>query len=175
MADQSDRQLVEASQQGCREAYAELIRRHARRVYAICLGLLGSPHDAEDLAQEALLKGFTRIDLLQDPDRFAPWIARIARNGCLDWMRRRRRRPENTVEDLNQMPTPDADRHRDLHEAVRDLPEKYRMTLLLYYFAGHDTESVARTLGISAATVFTRLSRARLKLREILADKENSI
>ena len=88
----SEKELIIRCQSGDRSAYAPLVRAYAKRVYAICLGMLGNVHDAEDVAQQALLKGFVSIQQVQDGERFGSWIYRIAKNQCFDFMRKQKNR-----------------------------------------------------------------------------------
>ncbi len=80
MDDHADEHLVRAGRQGDKAAYALLVQKHYRHIFALCLGMLANVHDAEDVAQEAMLKGFQSIGRLTWADRFEPWILRIARN-----------------------------------------------------------------------------------------------
>jgi RNA polymerase sigma-70 factor (ECF subfamily) len=169
----NDKALVTASIEGDRGAYADLVRRHSRQVFAVCLGVLGTFEDAEDMAQEAFVKGFGQLGQLRDRNQYGAWIVRVARNLSVDFIRREIRGREllaqNATESVGR-----ADEHTDLHDAVARLPEKFRLPLVLYYFDGRSSESVARTLDISAAGVLTRLSRARKELRQMLSTRETS-
>lgn len=155
-----------------------------RGVFGICLGILGSVHDAEDAAQEAFVRAFSQIHKLRSGSRFQPWIARTARNLCYDLLRRKKRGQEilsipSAAARLGQSKLAVApeevlvqreDRQR-LTDALARLPEKYRLPLLMYYFDGHSTDSVAAMLDVNAATVLTRLSRARKELRRMLQEQ----
>jgi RNA polymerase sigma-70 factor (ECF subfamily) len=182
----TDEELVAQCRRGSREAYAELTRRHARLVFAVCLGVLGDVSDSEDAAQEALIRGFTGIGDLRRDERFSAWITRIARNHCIDLIRTAVRRRELLDQELgrssggaepapifqnrgNEQPRSGDRRSYELQSALGRLDEKYRLPLLLYYFEGRSTGAVAETLGISEAGVLTRLSRARKELRRRLA------
>lgn len=168
MNEPTDAELVSASADGDREAYAALVRRHASRVYAVCLAILHDPDDSQDMAQEALIKGMTRIDSLRDATQFAAWITRIAQNLCRDHRRTWNRRRElllaqnQTVSSHIESPSP------DLSAALAELPEKHRIPLMLYYFDGQSSENLARTLNLSRAGASTRLVRARRALRRLL-------
>jgi RNA polymerase sigma-70 factor (ECF subfamily) len=162
-----DDYLVTASLGGDREAFAGLVRRHSRRIYAVCMSILGNEADSEDIAQETLIRGFSRLDTLRRGESFGPWIANIARNLCRDHIRVNKRRrvllggraqePQKTVGDFSI-----------LHAALARLPEKHRSPLLLYYFDGKSAAKLAGELGISEAGACTRLSRARRELRRIM-------
>jgi RNA polymerase sigma-70 factor (ECF subfamily) len=135
--------------------------------------MLANAHDAEDVAQEALLKGFTRIEELRSGEQFRPWIARIARNLCVDLLRRRStgREVHARWSERAEARCSDVDA---LEAALSRLPDEYRVPLILYYFDSESTESVANTLKISPAGVATRLSRARRQLRDLLNEEEGA-
>ncbi len=144
--------------------------------------------DAEEVAQETLLKVFQNLDHLQDPDRLKPWIFRIAKNACL--MKRRKSvfapKQELSLEEL--MPVKDGDTrleiadwsrlpedlaaNQELREAldgaVAELPELYRAVFLLRDVEGLSTEDAAEVLEVTTDVVKTRLHRARLALRKHL-------
>jgi RNA polymerase sigma-70 factor, ECF subfamily len=163
--------LVEACVQGDRAAYAELVKRHAGRVYAICLAIVGAPADAEDLAQEALVKGFMELDSLRDREHFGAWVATIAGNLSRNFIRQRanQKRLLATIPDCpGQIPEGSSGVRRMLWK----LPETMRVPLMLYYFEDRSTESIAATLGISTAAVHTRLCRARGELRKLIEKAE---
>lgn len=171
---EAEKLLVDACRGGdTTGAYGELVKRHSRSVFAVCLGTLGNIHDAEDIAQETFIRGIARIGQLRDGTQFGPWIMKIARNLCLDHARRRKRGAEIVALQGGDRRGPDED-HADVREAIARLPEKYRLPLLLYYFDGRSSEIVARTLGISTDGALTRLSRARKELRKLIDPKEVS-
>lgn len=163
----AERTAIALCRQGDQSAYGDLIRAHSGRVFAVCLGMLGHRHDAEDATQQALLRGFLQIRTLRDSERFAPWIVRIARNLCVDVLRTRKRMPVPCSPcDTGGQNDPD-DLYR-LEQALSRLEADYRVLLLLFYFDGRSTQSIAETLGITQANVQTRLSRARRQLRRWL-------
>lgn len=166
----AEKMLVIACKNGDRGAYAGLVKAHSGRVFAICLGMLGNRHDAEDMAQQTLLRGFMRIGSLANSEGFGHWIARIARNSCIDLIRRRKR--QVVERDLPESGAgADPETYHRLEAALAELSEDYRLPLLLFYFNGRSTKRIAETLEISQAAVQTRLSRARKRLRHLLAEK----
>ncbi len=174
MAAQSDEALVEAAREGRREAYDQLVRRYASRVFGLCYGILGNAQDAEDVAQESLVHGYERLASLRKGTQFPGWIRRIARNRCVDFLRKSKR--------ASELPTDLADPHQqishdgiDLRDAIEELPEALRTPLLLYYFQGHDANDIAETIGVSNATVHTRLSRARKQLHRMLTEEKEAV
>jgi RNA polymerase sigma-70 factor (ECF subfamily) len=169
----AERELVDACRAGSPDAYAGLVKRYSRSVFAVCLGTLGNVHDAEDIAQDTFIKGLARIGQLRDGAQFGPWLMKIARNLCLDHARRRKRGAEIVA--LQGDDRRDAVGERaDLRDAIARLPEKYRLPLMLYYFDGHSSENVASALGISTDGALTRLSRARKELRRLIDSEEVS-
>jgi RNA polymerase sigma-70 factor (ECF subfamily) len=150
--------------------YAVLARRHYRHVFALCLGMLANAHDAEDIAQETMLKGFQSIKGLTRPEGFQPWILRIAKNLCVDLLRRRKRLKMLPVE---SEPTTGAETHEnhDLEHAIRRLPQEFRLPLTMFYFEHRDAGSIAGTLGISQSLVYERLRVARESLHELLTER----
>ncbi|MBN1359146.1 MAG: sigma-70 family RNA polymerase sigma factor [Sedimentisphaerales bacterium] len=135
-------------------------------VFAICLGMLKDRHDAEDVTQQKMLKGFMRIREVRQSERFGVWIGQIARHACIDAIRRRKRDPAVAAGDRPGDAGPRD--HRRLEAALAGLEADYRVPLLLYYFNGRSTKSIAATLGLTQGTVQTRLSRARRRLRALL-------
>jgi RNA polymerase sigma-70 factor (ECF subfamily) len=165
-----EKMLIASCQNGDRAAYGGLVKAHSGRVFAICLSLLGDRHDAEDMAQQTLLKGFMQVKRLRNSERFGAWIAQIARHLCIDAIRRRKAEvvvPPPDTGDADGTPKD----YRRLEAALARLSPDYRTPLLLFYFDGRSTQSIAETLSISQAAVQTRLSRARQKLRDYLGSE----
>jgi RNA polymerase sigma-70 factor (ECF subfamily) len=171
MQDGQNRKLVEAYLRGDREAYNDLVELHADRVYAICLAMVGSEADAEDLAEEALVTGFMKIASLRDHDRFGSWIATIAANLSRNFIRIRANR-ERLLEARPDCAGGETESVSDLRNALGRLPERFRIPLVLYYFDGRSTENIAAALDISPEAVRMRLSRARGELRKLLEKAE---
>lgn len=169
MNDCADDSLFLACRRGDKAAYATLARRHYRHVFALSLGMLANVHDAEDVAQETMLKGFQSIRKLARPERFEPWILRIAKNLCLDLLRRRKRAKKLPVE-----PAIGGDTHEnhDLEWAMARLPRELRLPLVLFYFEHRDAGSIAGTLGISPSLVYERLRAAREELHRLLIERD---
>ena len=164
-----------------------LMAREGPRLYGMARRLCGDPADAEDLVQETFLQAFRSWDQLEQPDNPRPWLYAIARRAC-QRMRRRRSgeparletleellpRPAATVPDLSSLAGPHADRLRAeareiVERAVAELPEPFRLPLVLADIAELGSADIARALGLQEATVKTRIHRARLRLRQRLA------
>ena len=170
MGDSLDETVVRACQQGDKTAYAVLVKKHYRHVFAFCFGLLSKVHDAEDIAQEAMLKGFQNIGNLSNAERFEPWILRIARNLCIDFLRRQKRAKAAPPEPAGRSLSGTTDNH-DLEQAIRRLPQELRLPLTMYYFEQKNARSIAEMLGISHSLVCQRIREARNQLHELLAER----
>lgn len=164
---------------GRRKAFAELVGRYQNMVYSTILARLGPGPDVDDLVQDVFVSAYTNLAVLEDRERFAPWVRRIAENRSLTYLRSRqtRRRHARTVLTLpaTEAPQPDTlleaeeDRAR-IWEAIGELPDDQREVLLLHYLEEHTARQVATYLGVSVSTVKGRLQRARALLREALVD-----
>jgi len=178
-----EQDLIARVQRGQRELFYELVQPYERRVYAAALAILRNDADAEDVAQEAMLKALAKINQFRAESRFSTWLIQITVNEAL--MRRRRERTrrmdaidENRDEEGAYKPRDFADwreipsealEHKEvrqrLAQALASLDRKYREVFVL-----RDMEQeTAEALGISVASVKTRLLRARLMLRDLLA------
>jgi RNA polymerase sigma-70 factor (ECF subfamily) len=182
-----ERDLIASVQRGQRELFYELVRPYERRVYAAALAILRNEHDAEDAAQEAMLKAFANIRQFRAEARFSTWLIQITVNEAL--MRRRRertvpmeglddRRDEETeyaprdFADWREVPSEALERkevRQRLAEALATLDRKYREVFMLRDVEHLNIQETAEALGITVASVKTRLSRARLMLRDLLA------
>jgi RNA polymerase sigma-70 factor (ECF subfamily) len=162
-----EKKLVASCREGDASAYRGLVNAYCGRVFAICLGMLGHREDAEDIAQQVLLKGFTEINRLRDSEQFGAWVGRIAKNLCIDFIRRQKRKRSALVERTALFQSSSKE-YPELEGALAKLPQRYRLALVLYYFDGRSTETIAETLAISQAAVRTRISRARKQLRKLL-------
>jgi RNA polymerase sigma-70 factor (ECF subfamily) len=168
--DSADENLVRTCQQGDTSAYAGLVRKHYRHIFALSLGLLANVHDAEDIAQDAVLKGLQSIGRLTQPGQFESWILRIARNLCVDLLRRRKR-IKVPVAQFEPVQTPSSNESHDLEQALRRLPQELRLPLTLFYFQHKDAASIARQLEISPSLTYDRLRAARQELHKLLTER----
>lgn len=184
-----ERELIRRVQNGEQERFYELIRPYERRVYSAAFSILRNEADAEDAAQEALLKAFANLRQFRAEARFSTWLIQIAVNEAL--MRRRKEHAEimqpiaekqdeegayipKDFADWREIPSEALERKEVrglLLEALASLGEKYREIFLLRDVQHFSIEEVSNMLGISQASVKTRLLRARLMLRDLLAPK----
>jgi RNA polymerase sigma-70 factor, ECF subfamily len=184
-----EQELIRRIQSGEPEKFYELIRPFERRVYAAAFAILRNEADAEDAAQEAMLKAFANLRQFRGDARFSTWLIQIAVNEAR--MRRRKDHPEvmepigelqddegtytpRDFADWHEVPSEALERRevRDLLlEALAALGSKYREVFVMRDVQHLSIEEAAQALGISTASVKTRLLRARLMLRDLLAPK----
>jgi len=168
--DRLDENVIRACQKGDKAAYAVLVKRYYKSVFALCLGMVGNTHDAEDATQEALLKGFLQIKKLDRTGQYESWILQIARNLCIDLLRRRKR---IRVYGRNQQrqTEPKSRTNEDLEQAIRRLPQELRVPLTMFYFDGKDAKKIAEKLKISHSGACQRIREARRQLHELLTER----
>jgi RNA polymerase sigma-70 factor, ECF subfamily len=178
----TDADLVRRALAGRSEGYAELARRWAARVTALCHAKVGRADVADDLAQEALLRGFRALRSLSAPEKFGPWLCGIALRAALDWLKSKQRTqvpfsalgPHHDFDGyLPASPPADMrlqaqEEERALMAQVEALPESFREVVMLYYYEDHTYRDLAELLGVSTATINARLTKARALLRERL-------
>ena len=172
--DMPDEDLVAASRGGGRSAYAALVRRHSKRVYAVCVGILGNVAETEDIFQDTFVRGMTHINTLREGGQFAAWISQIARNLCRDHIRKRNR--HRVLLNARQAQTdPVHEDFSSLYDALEKLPEKHRLPLMLFYFDGKSADKLAQELNMTRAGACTRLFRARNELRKLLGERDDAL
>ncbi|MEO1081684.1 MAG: sigma-70 family RNA polymerase sigma factor [Pseudomonadota bacterium] len=165
---------------GDAQAFAELVKSTQTTVASIALAIVRDVQISEDIAQEAYLRIWHRLGDLRNPGSFLPWLRQITRNLARDHLRRAKARPGDRVggdasealaELLDGRPNAEAELlvdedRRALEQALEELPTDSREILTLYYREGRSVEQLSALLGISAAGVRQRLSRARQRLRD---------
>ncbi|MFH1008063.1 MAG: sigma-70 family RNA polymerase sigma factor [Candidatus Latescibacterota bacterium] len=170
-----DVELIRQTLSGNTEAFGGLVEKYRGFVYGLGFHLVGSFPDAEDLAQEALLRAYTNLHRLNDPRCFAAWLKRIVSNTCLDWGRRRGttdiRLDQEAMELPADAPTPaetwaEAQRRVALQVLLARIPESSRLTLTLRYIDDLSYQEIARFLNVPLHTVKNRLRKGRAQLRE---------
>jgi RNA polymerase sigma factor (sigma-70 family) len=165
-ADEAD---VSGARQGDRDAFARIIERYQRVVYAVSFSSVRDRTLSDDITQDTFVTAWRRLGELRDATRLPAWLCGIARNHARD-VRKRRRREQPPV-DIAGAQTPfdalsDAETDRLIAIALDGIPDRYREPLVLFYFEQQSAGAVARALGISEATVHQRLSRGRRYLAE---------
>lgn len=180
--------LLARMRQGEAAAFEVWVRESTPRLVAVTRRMLGSDDEARDVVQEAFVSAFRSLDRFEGQSRLSTWLHRIAVNAALMRLRRRRRKPETSIEELLpgfledghfedqparwRAPADDLLGRDEVRRSVRDaidrLPEGHRTVLLLRDIEELDTAEVAEMLDITPGAVKTRLHRARAALRELI-------
>ena len=155
-----------------KEQLRNAMETHGDTVYRLALCRLRQPSDAEDVYQDVFLRLFGQDAEGWDPEHTKAWLIRATLNRCADLYRFRLRRPTLPLEEIADAAAI-KEEGRALWEAVGCLPEKLRIPLHLHYGEGYSTEEIAAILSVPAATVRTRLYRARGKLKELLGGSDD--
>ena len=176
--EQNDVELAQRSAEGDSAAFEQIYRRHFRRVFALCLRMLGDPVLAEDLTQDVFINLFNKIGSFRGESQFTTWLHRMTVNQVLMYFRKRSTRSE-LVTDEGETPvqivrgTENPDRmpvidRISLERAIAQLPTGYRTIFVLHDVEGYGHDEIARMLEISEGTSKSQLHKARLKLRGLI-------
>lgn len=193
---ETDGQLVQHVLAGDRGAFDELVRRHQRQAVAVSYRLLGNTHDALEVTQDAYLKAFRSLGTLQKPEAFGGWLMRIVSNLSLNYRRGRKSRAQLPLDDILG-PSAGAARAGDqaaggsewmarnddpvkrlegvelgekLQEAMKQLPERQRLAIVMFTIEELPQKQVAEALGCSVEAVKWHVFQGRKKLKELLKD-----
>jgi RNA polymerase sigma-70 factor, ECF subfamily len=184
----ADFELIREINSGRRDRFAELVQKYEQRLYNFGLRMCRDAQDAEDLVQDTFLNVFRYLDGFRFETRFKNWLYRIATTSCIKKRRRSKFAPDKELllEDLipgdnDDMPDPvpawsrlpleqllNEELSVFIHQAVGEIPEKYRVVVVLRDMEGFSTEETAQILRLTSANVKVRLHRARLFLRKKL-------
>jgi RNA polymerase sigma factor (sigma-70 family) len=173
LSDEATSALVHRARRGEPAAFEALVRAYLRPTYAVALAIVGRPADAEDVAQDALVLAFERLDSCREPGRFAAWLLQIARNQAKNWLDRRKLRDvpagDGGAEPIDPAAQPDAGvERRGLLRALWALRPAEREVVLLHDLEGWTHGEIAAALGISEVHSRQHLFQARQRLRAAL-------
>ncbi len=185
---QEDRDLLARIQRDEPGAFEAFVDRFGDRIYGFGIRVCGHTEDAQDVFQETLIQAYRKLAELKHPEALKSWLYRVASNACL--MKRRKGKyeparelsleelmpkgkegPKAEIPDPSALPDEEAEREEMralVREAIAELPEHYRITIVLRDMEHLSTKEVARSLDIAETAVKMRLHRARLMVRETL-------
>ena len=173
-----DNELVSRTLDGDVRSYEELVRRYERLVGRVLYPYARREISVEDLVQETFLRAYDRLETFNPDYRFKTWLLAIANNLGVDTLRRRKEivefNPETHASAVGgpEAEALDAERSRDVQEAVEALPEAYGVPLVLRYSEGMSYAEIAEVLGITVPALKSRLFRARKMLGERLEEEQ---
>lgn len=180
--------LVERAKRGDHQAFGHLVDEYQDKIYSYVSRMLGDPHEAEDVTQEAFVRAFRSLPKFRGASSFHTWLYRIASNLAIDVVRRRKRSDISSVSLDEPLESDDGEYEREIADevggpeavsstretqvavrrAIMDLPEKLRQVMVLYELQGETYEDIAEILGVPLGTVKSRLFNARNQLKERL-------
>lgn len=177
-----DSRLIEEALSGKSSSFGLLVQKYQDRLYNTMVHVVGSRDDARDVVQDAFVQAFLKLDTFQQTSAFYTWLYRIAFNVAAS--QNRRKRPTVSVErgretdgrepvDRGAGPSEqieEAERRRQVHEAIGALGNEYRSVLVLREMEDRSYEEIAVMLDLPVGTVRSRLHRARLQLRDALKE-----
>lgn len=183
-----DAAMVAAVLDGDPEAYRVLVERYERRIYHVVYGMVRSPEDAKDLAQDAFIKAFQNLHRFRLESKFYTWLCRIAMNVAIDHLRKQKHRRHSEFDDsrggsegaqvvrlhsAKDDPAANVARsqlNKTIMDAVEALPDDQKQVLILRELEDMPYKEIAEVLGIPEGTVMSRLYYARRRLQEMLAE-----
>lgn len=171
--DERDDELVRRYLTGDADAFTALMQRHQGRIYAVCMRILGNPDDAADATQNAFMTALRKLNQFRGDAAFTTWLHRVAVNACYDSLRASKRQPLLRAVDGGVPPEPgpplpdhaeNVALHLDVSYALRQVPEEFRVALVLADVQDLPYEQIARVLDVPVGTVKSRVHRGRLAL-----------
>ena len=178
---------IRQAQQGDAAAFEHIYRLHSRRVYALCLRMVGNTAEAEDLTQEAFLQLFRKIQTFRGESAFSTWLHRLAVNVVLMRLRKKGL-PEVSLEEETEPDEETGGPRRDvgapdpalvggidrvhLERAIAQLPPGYKLVFLLHDVQGYEHNEIAEIMGCSIGNSKSQLHKARMRLRELLQEAQ---
>jgi RNA polymerase sigma-70 factor (ECF subfamily) len=181
----TEAEAIRFAQQGDASAFEHIYRLHSRRVYALCLRMVGNPAEAEDLTQDAFLQLFRKIGTFRGESAFSTWLHRLSVNVVLMKLRKKTL-PETSLEESTD-PEDEANGPRreiggpdllltgsidrvHLERAIEQLPPGYRQVFVLHDVQGYEHNEFAGLMDCSIGNSKSQLHKARMRLRELLQE-----
>ena len=188
MQKEDEQRIIERVRSGDTDAFEELVKAYERSVYTIAYKMLKNSEDAQDAAQEAFIKAYTKLDTYRGESKFSAWLYRLTSNCCVDALRRRRENLSLTSEtkdgEITELDIPDLRQNpekalekKELREAIREnlekLPLDYKQALILRELGDLSYVEIAEELSVDIGTVKSRIFQARKKLHKLLSANGN--
>lgn len=181
----SEESLIQQAQKGDIVAFNRLVVQYQEMVFNVAYRIMGDPAVAEDVAQETFITAYKSLQSFRGGS-FKSWLIRVATNRCYDELRRRKRRPQTSLDAITdenesfaflRSPNEGPEAHRQrvelalaIERCLNDLPDDQRIVTVLGDVEGYDYQEIATITRVSLGTVKSRLSRARAKLRDCLQE-----
>ena len=186
----AEAEAIRLAQQGDAKAFEHLYRLHSRRVYALCLRMVGNPADAEDFAQEAFLQLFRKIATFRGESAFSTWLHRMTVNVVLMRLRKKTL-PVASLEEITEPDEETGGPRKDigapdllltgsidrvnLQRCVEQLPPGYKTVFVLHDVQGYEHNEIADIMGCSIGNSKSQLHKARMRIRELLQETQRDL
>jgi RNA polymerase sigma-70 factor (ECF subfamily) len=186
----TEAEAIRLAQQGDAGAFERIYRLHSRRVYALCLRMVGNTAEAEDLAQDAFLQLFRKIGTFRGESAFSTWLHRLAVNVVLMKLRKKTL-PATSLEETTDPDDESSGPRREigapdlvlsgsidrvhLERAIEQLPPGYRQVFVLHDVQGFEHNEIAKLMECSIGNSKSQLHKARMRLRELLQETLRSL
>ncbi len=175
----TDIELINRCLSGEQDAFSELVTRYKKLIYSVVYNMISDKQDVNDIAQEVFIRIYKSLDRYNPEYKFSTWSVKIATNLCLDILRKKKIDSisiDEMVNVSNGADTPEVklikkEKSELIRQAIADLPEKYRVPILLFHQNGLSYEEITEILNEPMTIVKNRLYRARLMLREKLSSQ----
>ena len=169
------REIIELSKEGNPKAQYQLYKLYSKAMFNICVRMLNSREEAEDLLQESFTDAFMKLNSFRYESSFGAWLKRIVINKCINSIQKKKVElvfPEHQVEPAPKEEKVDYGQIemdiRKIHNAMEKLPDGYRVIFSLYALEGYDHSEIAQILEISESTSKSQYLRAKQKIRDLL-------
>lgn len=181
LTDISDERLIAGVLQGDISSFGTVVERYWNMAAALASSKIDDPIEAEDVAQESLIKAYSQLSNLRDPSRFAGWLSKIVTQQCTNLLRKKAREKlvssnrtvaseaSDSIFVPNTNPGLSAEQAHFVRQAVKRLPEKFRKLIIMRFVGGLSASQIARQLGKRHGTIRVGLHRAYQILRKDLA------
>ncbi len=180
MQEDSTIELISLCKKRDRNAQRELYQKYSKQMFNLCIRLLNSFEDAEDILQEGFIKMFRNIHQCDNPLAFRAWFKRIIINLCLQKIKQNKQdlliTEDDKIIDISSSQTSEEVEAKvdinQIRKAIQKLPDGFRIVFSLYQIEGYDHEEISEILNISKSTSKSQYHRAKKKLREVLQKEE---
>lgn len=177
---------LERAKQGDAGAFEELLTRYEKRIYNIAYRMMGNPNDAQDMAQESIIKAYRGLHTFKGSCMFSSWVYRITVNTCLDEIRKRKKRDVLYMDAVegepagftDHAPLPDQiiesrEQYANILSAINTLNEEYKAVIVLRDMQGFSYQDISQIIDCNIGTVKSRINRARNILKTVLQQERN--
>lgn len=190
MSDEKTDILIKSALEGDMQSFEELIYQYEKKVYNVALRVFKNPEDAKDISQDVFIKIYKNLDKFDNKSSFSTWLYRITTNTCIDELRKRKGKEtvsiDNDIEDdegkfkrefADNEPTPEEkviskEGESEIIKSMNTLSDEHRTIIVMRDIQGLSYTEISEIIGVSIGTVKSRISRARLQLKNIILKRE---